>query len=490
MLVATHEIDTDTGSEQVYNGMDCCLTHEIFGELSKQLSAAEPAYSFELAMQAPVIEMMLRGLRVDPGARELGIGKCREDIKRLHHILKHLTEAVLGTPYNEKLPNSSVQLKTLFYEHLGIEPIKAWVKGELKFPMDNKIIAQVENYFQARPIAASVLKLREIEKQLQVLLTEVDDDWRMRTSYNIGGTKSARFSSSKSVLGTGTNQQNITEELRHIFVADPGMVMCGMDAEQSDSRMIGYMCGVLFNDWTYLNACESSDLHTSVCRLVWTNELPWTGDMAKDRKIAERPFYRHHKYRDAVKRLGHGANFLGKPPTLSKETGVPIKLVEGFVEKYFTAFPAIQRWQSWTAAQLQQHKYLISIHGRRRDFFDRTDAAETVRKGLAFLAAAPTADNLNLGMWRIWKYMPEVQLLAQVHDAVYFQFPETCDRNDIIRRAKACLTTELHAPNGRKFTVPTDCKIGYNWGTYIPADKERGTPEQNPKGLRKFKLAA
>ncbi len=488
MLIETHKLDTNSGSEQVYNGMDCCMTYEVFTELMRELSTAQPAYNFELALQAPVIEMTLRGMAVNPGARELGINRCKTQIDRLHYVLKQLTEAVLQKPYNLKLPNSTTQLKTLFYDYLKIEPVKMFVKGELKFPMDNKVISQIENYFQARPIAAAVLTIREIEKQLQVLNTEVDPDWRMRTSYNIGGTKSARFSSSKSTTGSGTNLQNISEDLRHIFEADPGYIMCGMDAEQSDSRMVGYMCGLLFDDWTYLDACESSDLHTSVCRLVWTNELPWTGDLAKDRKIAERPFFRHHKYRDAAKRLGHGRSFLGKPPTLAKETNIPQKLVESFCEKFDEAFPAISRWQAWTAAQLQQHKYLVSIHGRRRDFFDRVDAIETVRKGVAFLAAAATADNLNLGMWRIWKYMPEVQLLAQVHDAVYFQFPETCDRHDIIQRAKAHLRTELRAPNGRVFAVPTDCKLGYNWGNYIPADPEHNIPEQNPKGLRKYKL--
>lgn len=475
MLVAAHDLDVDSGSEQVYNALDCCLTHEILSKLSEQKSLAEPTYSFELALQAPVLEMMLRGFRVDPGAREKATRQLRDhDLPHLDNIIQTLAHAIWDKPLN---PNSSVQLKSMFYEHLGVQPIKAWVKGALTYPMDRKVLEKIEDYYQARPLVAAILAYRDTEKQLQLLETEVDPDWRMRTSYNIGGTKSARFSSSKSPTGTGGNQQNITEDLRYIFIPDPAYVLCSIDAEQSDSRMVGFMCGLLFDDWTYLDACESGDLHTSVARLVWP-DMPWTGDLEKDKKLAKSPFYRHFSFRDACKRIGHGANFMGKPPMLARETHVPRQLVEAFIEKYFGTFPCIPRWHAWTAAEIQTNKCLTSIHGRRRDFFDRLDQDETVRKALAFLAAAPTADNINLGMWKIWRYMPEVQLLGQVHDSVIFQFHKDQDKNKIVGKALDLLKVALRAPSGRVFTVPCEAKLGHNWGNH--------NKEKNPAGLSVF----
>jgi len=474
MLVGSHTLTPDTGSEQAYNALDCCLTHEIFHEISKQVADAQPAYNFELALQGPVLEMMLRGWRVNPFARQDGINTTKAQLERMNHVIDTLAHAIWDKGLN---PNSGQQLKELFYGRLGIPEIKAWVKGELKYPMDRSIIEQIEDYFQARLIAGSVLQHRDLQKTLQVLETEVDPDWRMRTSYNIGGTKSARFSSSKSPTGTGTNLQNITESLRHILIPDPGYYLCGIDASQSDSRMVGFMLGVLFNDWTYLDACESGDLHTFVARLTWP-ELPWTGDLKKDKAVAEQLFYRHFTYRDSCKKLGHGTNFLGKAPTLSKLIHIPMGLVEAFQDKYFAGFPALPMWHAWTAAELQRNRQLVSIHGRKRDFFDRTNADETLRKGLAFLAAAPTADNLNLGMWRVWRYEPDVQLLGQVHDAIYFQVPLDIKPADILPRIQSRLRVELRAPNGRIFAVPTEAKYGMNWGNKT---------EKNPNGLDKFK---
>jgi DNA polymerase I-like protein with 3'-5' exonuclease and polymerase domains len=241
--------------------------------------------------------------------------------------------------------------------------------------------------------------------------------------------------------------------------------------------MVGYMCGVLFDDWSYLDACESGDLHTSVARMVWERELPWTGDLRRDRAIAERHFHRHFTYRDACKRIGHGRNFYGKPPTLSKETGAPLRLVAEFCEKYDDKFPCIRRWWQWTASEIQRHKRLVTIHGRHRDFFDRTDSDETLRKALAFLAAAATADNINLGLWRVWKHMPGVRLLGQVHDSIVFQFSEKLDKSKVAHKAQSLLETRLTHGN-KVFVVPTEVKMGYNWGNWS---------EKNPKGMRKFK---
>ena len=179
MLVATHEINVNQGSEQVYNALDCCVTHEVFSKLSLQIPEAEPAYSFERALQAPVIEMMLRGFRVDPASREMGLQTARAQKERLEHIINSIAFAIWGKQVN---PASALQLKTLFYEHLGITPIKQWIKGELKFPMDRGVIEQIEDYFHARPRAACIRAWRDLTKCIQVLETEVDPDWRMRTS--------------------------------------------------------------------------------------------------------------------------------------------------------------------------------------------------------------------------------------------------------------------------------------------------------------------
>ena len=68
VLVKTHELHpaaSHEASDQVYNGLDACITLEVHEELSR-LSNREPeCYNFERALQAPLLEMMLRGFRID-----------------------------------------------------------------------------------------------------------------------------------------------------------------------------------------------------------------------------------------------------------------------------------------------------------------------------------------------------------------------------------------------------------------------------------------
>src|SRR5262249_14971349 len=133
--------------------------------------------------------------------------------------------------------------------------------------VDRDALEQLDNYFLAQPIVSHILGLRDIEKKIGVLKTGIDSDGRMRTSYNIAGTSTGRFSSNLSDFGTGTNLQNIEDMLRSIFVADAGLKFAYIDLEQAESRLVGAIEWNLFHDPTYLDACESGDLHTSVCRL-------------------------------------------------------------------------------------------------------------------------------------------------------------------------------------------------------------------------------
>ena len=305
-LIPTHEwtpgqFDADT-TDQIYNGLDTMVTLEVLGELTSLTNAPPEIYNFERALQAPAMDMMLRGFLVDQYARAEGAAKLRSEIAQLEHNLNLMAYAVWGKPLN---PRSPLQLQQFFYGAMRLPEQWTSKKGVKKLSTDRETLEKLEQFFHAMPVVATILAIRERTKLLEVLDTEIDPDGRFRASYNIAGTETGRWSSSSNAFGTGRNAQNITADLRHIFIADPGWKLCGIDLEQAESREVGWQCGVLFDDWSYLDACYSGDLHTTVCRMTWT-ELPWTGDKAADRKIAEQPFYRHYTYRDMAKKLGHG----------------------------------------------------------------------------------------------------------------------------------------------------------------------------------------
>ena len=493
--IATHELTPKAISTmlpqtrlQVYNGLDCCLTLEVFEEMSRTFNRAPDIYSFERAMQAPYLEIMLRGFRIDRIARDQAARSLRERIEKLQRTLNRLAIAVWDKPLN---PSSYKQLQEFFYGRMKLPEVWLNQKGERKLSTNREALEKLEVYLHARPIIACILTIRDLAKQLQVFETEIDNDSRFRTSYNVAGTTTGRPSSSENAFGTGGNAQNIAPGLRFVFVADPGYKLVNIDLEQVEARDVGFICGCLFDDWTFLDACESGDLHTNNARLIWP-ELPWTTDPGQNRKIADSQFYREFSYRDMAKRGGHLSNYVGTAFTASRHLKVPQAIMEEFQARYCRGRPAnrtkglpaitpaysciAQYWQ-WVATELQTVQQLTNLFGRRRHFFGRPNDDATLREAVAFLPQSTTADRMNLGLWRVWKHMPQVQLLAQTYDSITFQCREQ-QLDDCVAEALERIQVELEAPNGRKYVVPGSAAVGWNWGYQ---------GEANPDGLVKWR---
>lgn len=288
---------------QIYNSLDCGVTIEVREALGRITNnAPNVIYDFERALQAPVLEMSQRGFLIDQYERQKAITQLRTNIAHLDRWLQEMAVAVWGRGLN---PRSPKQLIDFFYHAMKLPEQWKNDKGTKRLSTDREALEKLELYFYARPIISTILEIRNLGKKLSVLETEIDPDGRMRTSYNIAGTETGRWSSSSNAFGTGTNLQNITAELRRIFIADPGHKLCGIDLEQAESREVGGLCGTLFGDWSYLDACYAGDLHTLVCKMVW-RDLPWTGDAKADRALADANFYRAYSRRDLAKKLGHG----------------------------------------------------------------------------------------------------------------------------------------------------------------------------------------
>lgn len=461
----------------LYNGLDCCVTSEVLDAIKPQLdNQTRTTYEFEKALQAPVLEMRVRGILVDQEQRDKVIHEYEQQRGQIADSLNTIIRDGIGI--HDLNWNSPLQLKRLFYSVLGLPPIKKRnSKGAYEPTVNRDALEQLDAYFLAQPLVSHILGLRDLNKKIGVLKTGIDPDGRMRTSYNIAGTTTGRFSSSLSDFGTGTNLQNIEERLRSVFIADPGMKFAYIDLEQAESRLVGAIEWNLFRDGRYLDACESGDLHTTVCRLAWRDALSWSenADLKRDREIAEQPFYRQHSYRHMAKVLGHGTNYNGKPFTMSKHTKLDTKLIAEFQSKYFSAFPAHQRWHANVASQLLQYGNLTTLTGRRRWFFGRRNDDATVREAIAFDPQGSVGDILNRGMLQVWR-LNLVQLLLQIHDAILIQYPEELEDQTIPQITEA-IKVPIELNHSRTLLIPSECKTGWNWAN---------ATNDNPDGLRKF----
>lgn len=451
-------LKSETEKLYAYNGYDCMLTAEILDVLLPQLDPHTSAtYDFSRALQGPALEMRLRGVRIDPRRKAEVIDLYFDKLDILETQLERIVREGCGfVGFNWR---SNTHLKELFYDRLGI-PV---IRRQGRPTVNRDALERMESYIVAKPIVRHIEAMRDLGKKISVLKTEIDTDGRIRTSYNIGGTTTGRFSSSFSEFGTGTNLQNIEEVLRSVFIADPGMKMGYFDAKSGESYAVGAIEWNLFRDGRYLDACETGDPHTFVARLCWPGD-PWTGNLAIDQGLAERPYYRHYTKRFMCKKIGHGSNYAGKPRTISYETKIEIGLIEEFQPKYFLAFPAHHKWHAAVEQTLNQLGYLITLTGRKRWFFGRRGDSETLRSAIAYDPQGSLADILNAGMLQVWRER-RCELLMQIHDAILVQYPEE-QEDEIVPLIQEQLRYPIELKHGRQLIIPYGAKTGWNWGDW------------------------
>lgn len=469
-------------TDWIYNGLDCAVTLECLNSMLPELdNISGQTYGFSLDLQAPILQMNMRGLRVDLERRDQVVKEYGEILFKLAMQL----ERIVGDGIGYKLANwrSPAQLMDLFYNVMGIPPVKKrGANGRWGPTVNRDALEQIQNnYFFAAPVIAHILAMRDIDKKITVLTTEIDPDGRIRSTFNIAGTDTGRLSSSLGDLGTGGNLQNIEKKLRSVFIADTGKKFANIDLAQADARNVGAICYEQFGADAYLNATESGDLHTTVCKLAWSG-LDWGEDQGRWRAIADGTGYRHLSYRDLAKKLGHGTNYYGQPRTMAKHTKVDVRGIEDFQKRYFSAFPEIRSWHNWTRETLETEGVITTLFGRRRHFWGRLNEDATLRKAIAHQGQSMTAEEINRAMLQVWR-LHVCQIMLQVHDSLVIQYPEERE-DEVIRLVVPAMRSPLVLRGAREFCVPCDVQTGWNLGE-LKRDKA-GNIVENPNGLDKY----
>lgn len=471
----------------VYNGLDNCLTHEIHEALEPQLdSDTEKIYTFMRSLQNCTLDMTLQGILISQSTKFNLIQQFQVEADKAQSLLDKIAMELWDKPLNATSPK---QCQDFFYGFLMIPPVMSRKGGRASPTTDDNALQEIYKvYLWSRPFVTLITEVRDKRKLLGSLKAKISDDGRMRSKFSVAGTVTGRFSAAKDNFGEGLNLQNQNGRVRKMYIADEGRKMAVIDLEQAESRMLAAFCYALFGEAAYLDACESEDLHSVVCKMIWT-DLAWTGDLKADKKaVAEQNFYRHFSYRDMAKRGGHGTNYWGEAAGMARNLGITPKLMQDFQDTYFAAFPEIKKYHSWVIHTIQSTQTLVNPFGRKRVFFGDTSAKSTIREAIAHMPQSSIGDIMNLGMLKVWKEFsgkqeycggkraPLVQLHAQIHDAIMISYPERLE-DEILPQVMAMIPHPLIARD-REVLIPCDAEVGWNWGY---------GNESNPDGLIGYK---
>ena len=463
---------TSTLTPTLYNAADAANTFGIWQVMENELQKKNlmEIFNFEMSQLEPAMMLQLQGLKVNEDVRTSIKDRSNKRILELESDLEDL----VGKKINYSSPK---QLQQLLYFELEL-PIQ--YKRRKSADEDRKMSADAESIKKLwlkthNPILEKIMELKKLIKLVTGFLNiEVSPSGTIHTCYNVTGATMAReskgftvddessyksfgrWSSSKSIIlpyGSGNNQ-NIPKKARKMFTAPEGKVFLQADYKQAEAVVVAYLTGDarlkrMFSDsYGKSNSyCDEHyyDVHRHTAALMFRKDV---SDITKEE-------------RTIGKTLRHAVSYAAGPSVISARLDIPLKDAKLLLQTYYNANPHLQAWQLRIQEELKETRTLTNLFGRRHYFLSRW-GDDLFRSAYSFMPQSTVGDLLNKALVELYYSHPEIDIVLQLHDAVYCLSPE----NNIKQYAQT-LQKAMAIPlkyKNEEFLIDTDFSIGKSWG--------------------------
>ena len=179
----------------IYNAKDSAVCIEALPilEAEAQRQGNEAAVERQVSIIPSLVYMQARGIQADKAGMDKAIKEYDFRISELQNELDKLC----GAPIN---PNSTKQLQEYFYVKKKIKPYVSRSTGNIS--VDAMALKRLSK--RGFPEAKVILDMRHLIKIKGTYFEmEMDNDNRIRCSFNPVGTENGRLSSSKTIFGKG-----------------------------------------------------------------------------------------------------------------------------------------------------------------------------------------------------------------------------------------------------------------------------------------------
>ena len=454
-----------------YNGLDSIVPIEAIDKqielLDKQGNIA--TYNRQRKLIEPLIYMSEHGIKVDVQGMITYKDEQQDELDNLKDEFK----SVVGYDLN---PDSPQQLMEYFYKVCKIPPYKKRnAQNKYVVTTDVDALKRISRLnVKGSKAAKLMLDIRSLGKRISTYLDvgKVDEDGRYRSSYNPVGTATGRLSSSKTIFGTGGNQQNWPHDLLRFFLFDDGYIGYSWDLSQIENRIVAYTGGVI----PQIEAFEAGiDLHRLTSSIIFGKPYDEISDddgssILGDGRQSER-FW--------GKKGNHAINYDLRYKTFALKYEMPEADAKYIMNTIHRGYPQIREgYQVLIQNMLRDSRTVTNLFGRNRLFLGpivisppnvpKPAVEATFREAYAQLPQSTTADKINeQGIEHIYynqKDFAPIELMTQIHDQIGFQIPLSIPW---IEHARMHLSIKksLEIPlswHGNKIETPADLSMGLN----------------------------
>lgn len=379
-----------------------------------------------------------------------GIRVEREALKRYGDaLLGRISEleneiwSLAGEKFNILSPK---QLGVILFEKLRLPYGK---KTKTGYSTSASVLEKLQD---EEPIVGLVLEYRQLTKLKSTyadgLANYIREDGRIHGTFNQTITATGRISSTEPNLQNIPVRMELGRQIRKVFVPDDGCVFVGADYSQIELRVLASMSG----DENLIDAYrQAEDIHRMTASQVF--HIPFDEVTDQQRRNAKAVNFG----------IIYGISSFG----LSQGLSITRKEAEGYIKKYFAAYPMIKGFLDDLVAQGKKQGYVTTYFHRKRPIpelsssnFMQRSFGERVAMNSPIQGTA--ADIIKIAMINVDRRMREEELASrivlQIHDELIVEAPEK-----EAAYIEQLLREEMGKAVALQVPLEVDVHTGHNW---------------------------
>jgi len=462
----------DLQSLWVYNGLDCCNTHDLQTVLRSELDEAgrtEFYFRHYRDLFTPLLALMRHGVSVDTVAQKAW---CKELMLGCQQTREELAD-LAGEDLFAVKDFSKVKLQKFFYQTLGIpkkmkrtKGVEGWKRTVTldkhalnDFIIKSELPRHRKKYEAAKAPAMLILDFRRNKKKADSMKGAWDKDGRIRCEYTFR-TESGRLASKKNPMRKGYNLQNPSRKIRNTFLPDKGCVFIKIDLSQVEDRVVKMLTGAE-------RMVRLANLHPSEFDAH-------TYNAARIYKVSESEV--SYEQRQRSKSVAHGAQrgmsgFMLSLELLADEDAPLVvspvecqKEIDAYLDDHWEIrelyFPKI-RQEMW------DYKCLTNTWGRIWNIGPFAEFDDDLyQRGYSFKPQSENADLTNQwGLVEAYEYILVNRLRSRINLHMHDELITSCPPDDAYDYTQF-LISKLEQPRwyyGNQLIVPAEVTVARHW---------------------------
>ena len=342
--------------------------------------------------------------------------------------------------------NSTKQLGELLFVKLALPPVK---KTKTGYSTNADVLEKLKS---KHPIIPAIMDYRMLTKLKSTyadgLLKVIDDDGRIRTTFQNLVTATGRLSSTEPNLQNIPVRTDLGAEIRKMFIPKPGHVLVDADYSQIELRVLAHIA----DDKTMQEAfIGGMDVHTVTASQVF-------GIPAE----SVTPLQRRH-----AKAVNFGIVYGISEFSLAEDIGVSRYEAKEYIDSYLENYGGVRAYMKNVVTNAREAGYTQTLYGRKRYIPELTSSNFNIRQGAERIALntpiqGTAADLIKLAMIRVYNALkenfPQATLLLQVHDELIIECPE-----NIAADVANLVSIQMQQVANLKVPLVAEAKWGDSW---------------------------